>query len=1027
MSECINTISSEDLLNYWKTFFENKISIDEIDNMLKAVSNINTKQLISDSKGFDFQLEGSLEWEKIKNENLLQQVLDTLKDRCYWNYFFEPVIKKYFDNLVDAISECNIISDIETFLLDVGTAMLIQLNQIANQTLIIELHYAKQNNLLIGKTKEERGQYFLNVLLKDDSYRKEIYSNYPELTRLLELKVKFITDYIIKIIHDTNKEISNIEFHLNNNQKIGKIKNLYMGEGDTHNKGKSVVRLIFDSDTILIYKPHKLEIDEKYYEFIEWLNGLNIIGHPKENLLAVKVYSINDAGWAEYIEYSECDSEEDVEHFYYRMGRILCLVHTLNGNDMHNENIIAHKSMPVLIDLETLIHPETNSNIAAESANETAVNEVLGAVTSTHLLPSKIVNAKNKKILEIGGLGASMEQESPFKSKYMDGYGTDDVRVLKRYGMIQPHNNNPIYKNQLVEARSYKESITSGFRDMYKWILENKKVYADKVKSTFENCDIRILYRGTNVYAQVLFSSFHPDLLTSYTDRYLFLHRIATDYKNKNHKIIQREIRDLLRGDIPYFSTSSSQNTVDRLNVSNEVSTINSITIEKVLEKINNMSQIRMYRQVTAINTSFMTTSDTGHIKPALTFQNSKKPIYTKEDFMKKASEIADYMLERSIVGKKSNIESRTWLETQDIELGFKIYDNASATLYTGLAGIALFYNYLWRVSSNIEYKKVASEIIVSIIESIPKEQGSEIYNTVKSGAFNGIGGILYAIFYLDYSNNTNIYEDTILNMFNILLKNIDNSETNDIINKAGNLGIMISIYEKSRNEKYRNIALDIAKIILENLNKTKVIIDNFPGISWTKDGLIGYSHGNAGIIPQLYRLYNITKDNAILDLINEALLFERSMFSQEDNQWFKSIKDKNTICGWCHGAAGILLSKLQLKKLGYQDSLLDNEIYTAIEDIKKNGLNNDISLCHGAFGNMAILKDAAILLDDIDLYNKSVATIDSLVDFVLSLMKTESFKEKEYNGFMVGLSGIAYELLRLEREYELPNILALE
>lgn len=1027
MSECINTISSEDLINYWKTFFEDKMSIDEINNMLKAVSDIDMNQIIADNKIFNFQLEDSLIWGKIKNENLLQQMLETLKDRCYWNYFFEPVLKKHFDILIDTISECNIISNIEVFLLDVLTSMLTQLNQIANQTLIIELYYAKQNNLLKGKTKEERGQYFLNVLLKDDAYRKEIYLNYPELTRLLELKAKFITDYIIKIIHDTNKEISNIEFYLNNNKKIGKIKNLYMGEGDTHNKGKSVVRLIFDSDKVLIYKPHKLEIDKKYYEFIEWVNSLNIIKDPKENLLAVKNYSIDDAGWVEYIEYSECDDEEDIEHFYYRIGRILCLVHTLNGNDMHNENIIAHKSMPVLIDLETLIHPDINGNIAAESAIEIALNEVIGAVTSTHLLPSKIVNSKNNKILEIGGLGACIEQESPFKSKYMDGYGTDEVRVLKKYGVIQPHNNNPIYKKQLIDAKSYQESIASGFKDMYKWVLENKKVYENKVKSIFENCDIRILYRGTNVYAQVLFSSFHPDLLTSYTDRYLFLHRIATDYKNKNHKILQMEIRDLLQGDIPYFSTNSSQNIVDKLNIINKVSTINISTIEKVLEKINNMSEIKMYRQVTAINTSFMTDVDKGHIKPMLTFQNNKKRKYTKEDFIKKASEIANYMLARSITGEKSGIKSRTWLETQDIDLGFKIYDNAGANLYSGLSGIALFYNYLWKVSLNIEYKEVAYEIIESIIENIPKEHDPEIYNNVKSGAFNGIGGILYALFYIDYSNNTNIYEDAILNIFNILFNSISKNETNDIINKAGNLGIMISIYEKSQNEKFKNLALNIANVILEDLNKTKMIIDNFPGISWGEEGATGYSHGNSGIIAQLYRFHNITQNNAILDLVDEALLFERSMFSLEDNQWFKSVKDKNIACGWCHGAAGILLSKLQLKKLGYQDSLINNEIYTAIEDIKKNGLKNDISLCHGAFGNMTILKDAAVLLDDIDLYNESVATIDSLVDFILSLIKTESFKEKEYNGFMVGLSGIAYELLRLEREHELPNILGLE
>lgn len=42
-------------------------------------------------------------------------------------------------------------------------------------------------------------------------------------------------------------------------------------------------------------------------------------------------------------------------------------------------------------------------------------------------------------------------------------------------------------------------------------------------------------------------------------------------------------------------------------------------------------------------------------------------------------------------------------------------------------------------------------------------------------------------------------------------------------------------------------------------------------------------------------------------------------------------------------------------------------------------------------------------------------------------MMQTEKFKQEENNGFMLGLSGVGYEILRVGREDNMPNIMALE
>ena len=65
--------------------------------------------------------------------------------------------------------------------------------------------------------------------------------------------------------------------------------------------------------------------------------------------------------------------------------------------------------------------------------------------------------------------------------------------------------------------------------------------------------------------------------------------------------------------------------------------------------------------------------------------------------------------------------------------------------------------------------------------------------------------------------------------------------------------------------------------------------------------------------------------------------------------------------------------------------------------------------------------------MNDDELYLQSIVTIENVVVNLIEMMKTDAFKENENNGFMVGLSGVGYELLRIDREKYMPNVMALE
>ena len=58
-------------------------------------------------------------------------------------------------------------------------------------------------------------------------------------------------------------------------------------------------------------------------------------------------------GWEENIENKSCNTKEEIERYYFRLGIHLFLGYALGATDLHGENIVAHGEHPVIIDMET--------------------------------------------------------------------------------------------------------------------------------------------------------------------------------------------------------------------------------------------------------------------------------------------------------------------------------------------------------------------------------------------------------------------------------------------------------------------------------------------------------------------------------------------------------------------------------------------------------------------------------------------------------------------------------------------------
>ena len=634
--------------------------------------------------------------------------------------------------------------------------------------------------------------------------------------------------------------------------------------------------------------------------------------------------------------------------------------------------------------------------------------------------------------MEVGGLGSTRKRVSPFKTQILKNFDADDICVGNICKEIPPALNNPKLDDAVIGSENYVNEIRSSFEETYNWILNNKFIYLNQIKKEFYELKNRFIYKNTNKYVQLMETSYHPDLLHNKSDREIYFHRIGLMI-DKSQPFVQgelykSEIREMLSGDVPMFFTNIKNTFVTNNN--NEIfnNIYNKSIFNTVEYKINNLTSIDMYRQLSLINQSFI------GCKLKTDLPNQTQTIFKQHHEKMKVNELlitsiklGDLIVDRSISKNIHGKTYRSWIGLQGFGDDFYNISPVGNDLYVGNGGILIFLSYLAKVTQNDKYIHVVKSALEPIIKSL-KEVNSDNFKNTGLGAFTGLTSYYYDIYMCikqkvfkeKESENLILLLESKLNLFHSLIKEEDGL---DIINGlSGALGVLISIYNiVSSNSKIK--ILELCDDILNKLKESSIVIDD-ECITWSKDNDIGYAHGNAGVISQLMRLYKLTSDKTILTLIQKSLVLERRKFDSKSQKWI--IKQKSHYYSWCNGIGGLLLSKLLLHQLGYSDDDLLDEISLIINQLKEVGFGTDYSICHGDIGSLSLLYYAASVLKDDSLKETCSQT---LYDFNKNFVEKnwDIFEKTEDWGLMTGASGVGLGLSSLYNDNIISNILLLQ
>jgi len=360
-------------------------------------------------------------------------------------------------------------------------------------------------------------------------------------------------------------------------------------------------------------------------------------------------------------------------------------------------------------------------------------------------------------------------------------------------------------------------------------------------------------------------------------------------------------------------------------------------------------------------------------------------------------------------------------------------WQSLGATVYDGTAGVSAFLASLFKCSSEPLHRSTALAAIRHAMEhrSNPGDQFA-------AGVFSGGFGIaLTAIEVGQQLETPDLVESGLLTLQDSASVLHEDQEIDVIGGSAGAIPILIGVGKKFELPNCFDLAVRHGELILKRSTRqlTKGTA-SAPGTTpferlWKnpafgRDGLTGYSHGNAGFANALLELFHLTSDERYREAAREALVFERRWFDIAQQNWCDlRVVSENApavSCAWCHGAPGIGLARLRTQELLPDDPLIAQEIATALATTVQSLVvspesRQNFSLCHGLLGNAEL--PLAMHARNLDIGN-ALAAVDTAVAFALDQhaqshtpWKCGTQDGRAVPGLMLGTAGIGLSLLR--------------
>ncbi|HHJ8623652.1 TPA: DUF4135 domain-containing protein [Streptococcus pyogenes] len=432
------------------------------------------------------------------------------------------------------------------------------------KTLVLDInHFSKE----IENKSEAYEQYMQQI--REENGINHFFDRYPYLLKQINKEVGLIEESYSLLFDRFLEDLSEIRSCFNISEPLS---NVAFSLGNSHSKKQTVVKIAFKEKSVY-YKPKSYHSHSILLELTSLLKSSNIpsFSLPKSLVKA-------DYCWQLGVAYTSSNKDE-VAKVYFKYGVLAAFSEIFSITDLHMENVIVSGGDLYLIDVETFFQRKLNvQNQNFEGITVDTYQRIYETSLSNGLFPVQFEKNSAPNVSGISGKGGKRK-----KGKYeLINKNRGDMKLVKVDYFQEDGFNIPTLNGKVVEPLDYANEIISGFRECYIFLLSQRSKIKGIVEG-FPELKSRALFRNTSDYGKFLQASTNPKYLFSEKKK-KNLFSILYEAKHIEHFIVDNEIKDLMNGDIPYFSMDTRGNVYNSVgtligNLGDTTSLFDSITI----------------------------------------------------------------------------------------------------------------------------------------------------------------------------------------------------------------------------------------------------------------------------------------------------------------------------------------------------------------------------------------------------------------------------------------------------------------
>ena len=791
---------------------------------------------------------------------------------------------------------------------------------------------------------------------------------YIVLNKLVDIAIKDYLSEIKAIIEHyyDDQNVINITF----DKEFGKVIDILSTSGDIHD-GKSVKIIICEGGKI-VYKPREMLQDQLFGNIIQIISDHYSIDMKTPKLLICKNYS-----WQEYVESRDFTTLEEVNTFYWKCGIYLSVFLLCGSSDMHYENMIANRSDPIFIDLETLLRAEVNSESALQ-----CYRDIRSSVLYTSLLP--IVDEKNGFDINFSALFIGKNKSDKMNNYHIVEDENKGYIYINKPVEIIKHNLGNQYYGKTIMPADVMDYLLNGFDQGCSFIINNKKSIIRILNDPqYDHMKIRIILRATQIYSTFLSASHIPSVLQSYVqyDKVFKILQDAFTASKYGYSRVNAEVQALKRGYIPYFYTEYNSKDLchDSFAVCNDY--------------------LYSSPKVTIMNKLCCFTKDYIEYQKYL-ITLSLSCVYDLSDFLKKdnyktscsnnngsLSTVLRYLqsIEKYFIYSDKSFISMPLLETRANSLAVSLLNPG---IYNGGGILALL---MFSSIIDAKYLSISGQCLDYLYRQYEMLRLNK-ETTFDYGVFSGLGGLVYLSHNFYKLTGQRKYENNAIRIINDAIDYYENQNENADLSYISGVGGLLQILN--------NITcFDSKKEIQERL--LRIVINNIDGLANYPDGFL---HGKIGILtPSIMTSHLLDDKESEMRLLDN---YDKTIISS-------SLYTNNH---WCSGKLGLLCSLSIINSVNYTQRR-----YEIINEITSDCISQSYAcICHGVASLIDCSKYKKIepIFSDLNIQVPVLLDYDSII--------WDNYNFNNLHSFMLGMSGYVYSILS-QQIHDVPSILMLD